>query len=453
MKINERLFRGSTSTEDTGKKRTQRIKLSGITTVFSRFVTMGAGLISIPLTAHYLGTERFGLWLALSTLLTWVGIADLGLANSLTNALSTADGKEDREGARRITANAVFLVLSLTAIIAILLLVIHSRISWDKVFNVYSPQAIAEVDSAVLVCILIFSMRLSLSLPKRIFSGYQETYLYEGWSLVSNILAFSTLVIAINLRSSLPVLLAAFFGVASIGDLLAGFHIFFGRYKWLRPNLNDFSWQDVKWLFSAGSWFWIAQISTIAMFQTDLIIVTQLFGAEEVATYGVVLKLFNFIGTIALSFLGPLWPAYSEALARNDIAWIIKTFKRSILVSCLWSLPTGALLSIICPWIVGSWVGEDAIPSYGLILAMFLTSSIIPVAHCVGMLVNGLLEVKMAAVVWIVQGVVNIFLSIFLGYQLGSSGVALSTALCLLMFSVIFTGKKVVRKVKILHKI
>ena len=96
----------------------RRAGLTGMTTLFSRGVTVIIGLATLPITSHYLGKERFGLWLTLSSFIAWIVIVDLGIAISLINALSSADGRDDRTTAQRAVASAFWM----TALIALLLI-------------------------------------------------------------------------------------------------------------------------------------------------------------------------------------------------------------------------------------------------------------------------------------------------------------------------------------------
>jgi O-antigen/teichoic acid export membrane protein len=196
---------------------------------------------------------------------------------------------------------------------------------------------------------------------------------------------------------------------------------------------------------------WLSQISAIVMFQTDLIVVAQLFGASEVSGYGVTLKLFSVIPIIVSAILSPLWGAYSEALSRNDIPWIITTFKKTLYFNLFWSFPLGIVICLLCPLLVGSWVSKDVIPNNNLLLSMFVTSIVTIIAHSIGILTAGLCEVSISAKTGIAQGFANIFLSIILGQFMGVAGVSWSSAICLLIFSIGIMGTKVVKKLKILN--
>lgn len=449
MRSIKSFFRGQDTPEGRGQRRIRRASLTGLIGLMSLAITMGAGLISIPLTARYLGTERFGMWLILSTFLGMVGVADLGLSNSLTNALATADGQEDRKQAREAVSSTSFLMVGIAGVAMILLLIAYPLLSWEQVFNVSSLQARADAGPAVLVSMILFVLRLPLSVPRRVCEAYQEGFLFQLCSILSNLLSLFALLVAIQWQASLPLLVGAFFGTQMLGDVFIGFQQFGWRRRWLQPKLSNFSWLRAKWLLKTGSQLWIAQISAIILFQTDLFIVTQLFGAKEVASYGVTLKLFSFVGMIALTLLYPLWPAYSEALARKDIHWIVQTFKKSILLCSIGSITVAILLFTVCPIIVGSWVGQDAIPDQSLLLAMLFTTVITTVAHSVGILINGLGILSVATVAGPIQAITNLVLSVVLGNFIGVSGVAWATGISLLMFSLGIMGTDAIRKLKL----
>src|SRR5437763_767538 len=77
------------------QRRHVRLLQTLATGMAGRGVNVLVSFLSLPLTIGYLGKERYGLWVTITTMLAWLNIADLGLGNSLTNALAEADGKGD----------------------------------------------------------------------------------------------------------------------------------------------------------------------------------------------------------------------------------------------------------------------------------------------------------------------------------------------------------------------
>src|SRR5215467_1509553 len=62
--------------------------------------------VSVPLTVRYLGAERYGAWVTISTAMAWVVLADFGLSNSLTNAVSEGYATQRKDLAQASVAAA-----------------------------------------------------------------------------------------------------------------------------------------------------------------------------------------------------------------------------------------------------------------------------------------------------------------------------------------------------------
>ena len=60
-------------------ERHRRIVLSALASAGARAISIAAALISVPLTLHYLGAERYGMWMIMSSFVAILGFADLGI--------------------------------------------------------------------------------------------------------------------------------------------------------------------------------------------------------------------------------------------------------------------------------------------------------------------------------------------------------------------------------------
>ena len=93
--------------------RNRRIVSGIVSGVLVKVVTVSVTLLMVPITLNYLGQERYGVWVTMISLLAWLGMVDLGLANGLTPTLSAAFGEKRLDLARAYIATAIW---SLTAI-------------------------------------------------------------------------------------------------------------------------------------------------------------------------------------------------------------------------------------------------------------------------------------------------------------------------------------------------
>lgn len=437
--------------ENHGQRRLRRAGLTGVVTLLARGVTVGIGLVTLPLTSHYLGKERFGLWLTLSSFITWMAIADFGLANSLINALSAADGKDDRRAAQQAVASAFWLVLAVAVAVILICLALAPLVSWERVFNVSSPAAVAEAAPAMLVVLVICALRLPASLVGCVYQAYQEGYLHQLWSGLSGVLGAAGLLLAIKLEAGLPWLVLAFLGSMLLADLLSAAYLFGWRRSWLLPHPQRFNSAEARWLLRQGGQFWVAQMSAVLMLQVGLFLVARMFGAGSAAEYGTTLRLCTLIGAVQTAFVAPLWAAYGEAAARQDFAWLTRTFRQSLRVSLWWAVPMALLLLIGLPWAFKLLVTADVTSSWHLRLALLTAEIVNAAARCVSTLLNGLGAVRSQAIFGPLGGVTNLLLSWLLGRWLGVPGIAWATVICLVIFWLGVMGRDAALRLREMH--
>jgi O-antigen/teichoic acid export membrane protein len=405
--------------------------------LLARGLTVGLGLLTLPLASHYLGKERFGLWLALGSLITWFAVADLGLLNSLVNALAEADSREDRAGARRAVASVFWMLVLVAATAMLAVWFIVPRLPWAAWFNVESGLARVELGPAVTMLLLCCALRLPAGVAGAAYQAFQEGYVFQLWNGASGLLAVAALWGAIRWEAGLPWLCAAFAGAMLAADAASFAYLFGWRRRALAPRPRDFDGALARRLLRLGAQFWIAQASAIVLLQTDLLVVSWLFGASEAAAYGTAQRLFVLLGATHAAFITPYWAAYAEAASRGgrgDADWIARTFRRSIRLSLLGSAAASALLLALMPWLFGWLVPGDVRFDVHLGLALMSVESVNAVTRCIATLLNGLGAIRAQALVGPVCGAANLALSVALGRWLGPAGVAWATAACLLIF-------------------
>jgi O-antigen/teichoic acid export membrane protein len=198
---------------------------------------------------------------------------------------------------------------------------------------------------------------------------------------------------------------------------------------------------------SLGIKFFIIQIAALVLFNTNNIIVTQLFGPEEVTTFNVSFKLFSVITMIFSIIAGPLWSAFTDAYAKEEFAWIKSTLSKMKKVWGLLIIFT-ILVLLSSPWIYKVWIGNSVMVPFALSAAMssYVIVYIWQTIHV--FFLNGIGKIKLQLYLVIFSGVINIPLAIFLGKKLGLVGITLTSTLLFIFMGTIFS----IQTRKILNK-
>ena len=355
------------SQEGRSKERYRRIALSSLTSGLAKFISILTTLVSVPLTLNYLGAERYGLWMTASSIIVVLGFSDLGMSSGLLNAIAKAHGNEDKQSAI-VSVSSTFYLLSLIAIIiTVVFFLIYPFVSWGKVFNVSASQAASEAGPAMMVLMMLFAINLPLSIVQRVQWGFQEGYVNDLYQIGGNILGLCGIVIATNLKLGLPWLIIFFLGFTLLSTLTNYIVQLHFKRRWLRPQIKLMNFKVARKIISNGSILLILTIMTLIGFQTDALFISHFHGAAAVADYSVVQKL-STIAILYWVFINALWPAYGEAFARNDHAWIKKTIVRSLRISIIGGLIIGGGLFFLGNQILKIWVGNAVIVDESLLL-------------------------------------------------------------------------------------
>src|SRR5215471_13507019 len=153
------------SNADAGRERYRRAGVTASASYIAKALTVLTGFVSVPLTINYLGAERYGVWLTISSLLLWVALTDFGLAgNALVNVLSEAAGKDDRDAARHYTASAFWALVAIGLAVGIVLIAAFRSIPWRAVFRVSDATSTQELATTCALVLALFAINLPLSL-------------------------------------------------------------------------------------------------------------------------------------------------------------------------------------------------------------------------------------------------------------------------------------------------
>lgn len=370
-------------------ERYRRVVLTALTSLSAKGITALTMLVSVPLTVDYLGAERYGMWMAISSLIAVLSFADLGIGNGLVNSIAEANGRDDRAAAIRYVSNAFYMLVGIALLIVALSLAIYPFVPWPQIFKINSELAIAELGPSILLLLFCFVVNIPLSLVERIRIGYQEGFVNSLWQALGSVSGLLLVLVAIRFKAGLPSLVLAMAGAPVVATAGNALHQFYRRRPWLRPGFDRVDRETLVSLSNIGGQFLIIQILTAIGLASDNLIIARVYGAAEVAGYAVVQKLYS-LALLPQFVVAPLWPAFGEALTRREYDWARQALRRGILLSVCLAALIAVPLFFFGQAIVGRWAGAGLVPplillggftcqmilgAYGGAMTAFLNSS------------------------------------------------------------------------------
>jgi O-antigen/teichoic acid export membrane protein len=350
--------------------RSRRAALSGGMATLARIVQVGSSLITVPLTLHYLGNERFGLWMTISSVLAMAAFADFGLGNGVLNTIAHAHGKDDAETIRSTISSGMAVLSLIAGSILVVFLSLYRFVSWGDVFRVTSPQARLEAGPALIVFVVCFALNIPLDLVQRVQLGLQQGYRNGLWQLCGSAAGLIGIVLGIALHVSLPILVIAIAGGPLVSTALNTLYFFGVDRPEFRPKSALISREMIVRIANLGGLFFMLQLVVALAFSADNFIVARTLGAVAVPQYSIPQRMFSIIPMLVAMLVSGLWPAYGEAISRGDIPWVRRTLTRSMLGVLAMSSAASVTVLLLSRHLLKWWIGPRVQPPFILLLGL-----------------------------------------------------------------------------------
>ena len=421
------LSRGSP--RDHRERRSRGLFQGTASALAGRILTILVSIVSVPLTVGYLGAERYGAWVTIASVLTFLSITDLGLAASLTNALGKAQAEDAQDRGQRYVSSA-FLMLSLIALAVLILAnTLAPSIAAFLFPNLQSSVAQTEIVPAVMIALSIFALNLPLLVNARVLAAHQESALANVWNIAGSLGNLAALLAVIWFRGGLPSLVFGCFGFGLAANIACAIWLFGFHKPWLRPKLASVDLAFVKHLLSDGWKFFVIGIGWMVNWQTDNMVISHFLGAAQVTPYAVTFSLFAMATGLQTLAYPSLWPAYTEAFAQGDYAWIRQTLRSNFKFSFFSSVAIVGVLTIFGGEIIRLWAGAAAVPPFSVIIWMALWRLMLSTLLVGSCLLNATGHLKGMTIYGTITAVLNLMLSILLVKVYGISGVIAATVI------------------------
>lgn len=338
-----------------------------VTSVIARIVSVVTMLFSVPIAHAHLSGEGFGVWMTLTSLLLLVQFADLGIGNGLVTVISDLRGRDEVLAISSAVSSAAVILCLVGLTLVTLSIPFVYFIDWPRALKTFSLPS-AGLDAAVLIFALSLSVTVPATIGQKIQWGFQEAYRANIWQMVGNVMVLVILICAGKLSLGLWAYVLATTGGPLSALFGSSFEQLVIRRPWLRPRFDLANWVLMRRLLGIGGTWGLCQCLLFIATGMDGVFVSRMFGASAMGDYGLMMRMMAGLA-VAILLTVPLWPVFSEALARGDFSWALRTAKRALIVCTSIGIAAGAILLFGSQFIARIWIDRTMVPSSNLVLA------------------------------------------------------------------------------------
>lgn len=422
-----------------GHERTVRAKKNILASFIIKGLNIAIGLILVPLTINYLNPIKYGIWITLSSIIAWFGFFDIGLGHGLRNRFAEALAIGNHKLAKTYVSTTYAILSIIIILVLILFYLVNPFLNWAAILNTGSdPTLKSELSLLALIVFTFFCLQFISKIITTILLADQQPAKSSLFDFCANALSLLFIIILTKVTSGSLIYIGAVFSIIPVLVLmLASFLLFNGRYKCYKPSIKSVDFSKAKDLFSLGIKFFIIQIAAVLLYQTNNIIITQLFGPAEVTPYNVAFKYFSIIMMVFSIILSPFWSAFTESWVRKEIDWIQRTMRKLFQI---WSLILIAaiFMIIISPWVYKIWIGNNIIISSSLSILVGIWIIVNTWNGIFSYFLNGVGKIKIQLVIGISSALLNVPLAFLSGKVFGINGVIIINILLVLIGAFIY---------------
>ena len=417
---------------NSGQKRSIKAKKNILASFLIKGLSIATGFFMVPLTLGYVEKEQYGIWLTLSSVVGWFSFFDIGLGHGLRNKLAEAMAEENWTKARTFVSST-YAILGLIFIgIIIIFFVLQPIIDWQTVLNTNAVD-IEELRLIAIATFTFFCINFILRLIYSIFLADQRPAYRAFFNLLSNLIALTIIFVLTKTTQGSLLYLASTLGLTPLLILtIVSVVMFRGKYALIAPSFKFVKVAQFKELIGLGWKFFLIQISSIIIFSTDNMIITQVLGPSEVPAYAIAYKYFGIITALFAIVSAPFWSAYTDAYVKKDMEWIIST---NMKLRKAWSVlvVVSIILLLGSSYFYALWVPSIEVPVL-LSIMMCVYVVLLTWGNIFVVFINGVGKIRLQLIIGVLSTLINIPLSYFLAKTLnwGTTGVIVASIICIL---------------------
>jgi len=402
--------------------------LGGISFILRIFLS----LFMTPFMISSFGDHVYGLWMLFASFGGFYGILDLGLSTAVQRFMARAVGVDDKEEINNIfnTSLVVFCGIGIVSIIFAGLLIWFSPFFVKDAADVYLFRLI----------IVFCSVNIVIGFPMRSFWGILSSNLRYDISIYLDMInvIIKTVLIVFFLKKGFGVVAVSVINLLT--DLAwnaANIMYAFKVAPYIKISMSYIKKDKFKMFFSYSVYVFISRVADTIKFNIDNYVISAFIGLSSVTVYSIGTRLIGYALDLLGKLVGLMTPVFSQFEGQGDFDSIKEKFFFIFKLSTYVSIFLGMLLFVLAQPFISRWVGAGYEDSVVVILIFLIPTIFRMIMSTSDQLLYGISKHKFLTWINCSEALANLILSLIFVRHWGIYGVALGTAIPMVLVKVV----------------
>lgn len=344
-----------------------RLKKSIISNAYGQLLTFVFSIFSIPIFLHFWGVEKYGVWLMLFTIPSYIASLDFGIGTTSTNNLIISKSSNNIDYHNEIFQTAL---LSISIINVLLFAVGGAFVVYFFRFTTYDFDFVFSG--------FVLYLYATISLYNSLFdSVYKYNDLFSEAVLILNSIRLVEWLIAIIFLQILPT-----FTAFSLGLFLGRIMSYFFLFLYCRQKLPILIWgfkyaskKEFRNILKPSVSFSVFPLANAINLQGTVLFIGYFFGSQYVSIFGAYRTLCRSVVQMFSLINKSYWPEFSELYGKKAFDKLSVCLKKSVFVNVSLSAIASIAMLFLGEKIINTWTHSKI--EYDFYLLMPLVVSVL----------------------------------------------------------------------------
>lgn len=392
-------------------------------------ISAALSLLLAPMLIHGLGSVYYGMWALVASVIDYYGLLDLGISRTLQRFVACHVGAGGRNALTETFTTG--LVLSLMVVLAIVITTGAVAGVLPRFFHVSGADVI-RFKSVFLLC----GASVAVSFPARVMGAYLrglQRYDVSNGIAISASLLRAVLLVGV-LRHGLGVI-----AVAGVTFCVALFTVVAHALAvrrcdaMLHPSLSAVRWLRLREMLGFSVYAFIATVGDYFRFHLDSTVIARCLTIALITPFSVASLLITSLMSVVAAVSSPFLTELSRLAGGENVTELRLSFLRALRLTSLFALVGSFLLILDGRALIRLWLGPGFDVSYSILVVLVIGYAVALCQSPSILLLYAKEKHKVLAYWTLAEGGANLILSVWLVHRIGLIGVAVGTAIPMLI--------------------
>lgn len=390
-----------------GSDRSRLIIKNVILSSIMRVLGVLLSLIIIPLTIDYLDATKYGIWLTISTLVSWLHFFDMGLTNGFRNKFAEAIAVNNVKLAKEYVSTTYFILFMIIGLVLFLVTIVNPFINWSSILNIAESYN-DELQEVFLILSVITCVGFVADVFTKLVIADQRPAYSSLFVLVGQALSLLAIFLLKEFAEPSLVSLAILYSSIPCLVIIISSIVMFTRskYKIYRPSVYSINLKLSKNIVNIGVKFFLIQICLLIIIQLSNIIISRNCGPLAVTEFNVAYKYYSMLLIVTTILIGPMWSAFTDAYTKQDFKWMKNIIHKFDIYSIIITV-IGIIFLLCYKFVFRLWIGSSVSVAFMLSLLTMIYALIQTMGYMYMTLVNGIGTLRIQVIIFVIFAAIS----------------------------------------------